>query len=248
MQSQHPQSPGLYLPHVLSSKSRANPNITYTSKLGEMRATTKIRFNGLFDGTVTDLIEKPLELCTENSCPTFTVSGHPDVMFYTRVPKTGGTTAMWVFGNFSRTTQQFHYYRSGHFAGLDCAKLQCKRIAKNLYLLQQITPNPVLFDKHQYFIDFNKFDLPMPTFMSIVRDPVKQFHSRYYFRRFTYKLTSDRDQHISLDDCVLQRMPECTHHHHTLQVTIVLFRDCSIEAKLNVDKMGEGFMTKVNIK
>ena len=247
MRSQSPQSTGLYLPHVLSLKSRTNPNNTDTGNLGQRKATTRIQFDDLFDGTVKDQTEKNLELCTESNCPTFTTSGHPDVMFYTRVPKTGGTTAMWVFGNFSRTTQQFHYYRSGNFKSMNYAKHECKRIAKNLYLLQQVTPNPVLFDKHQFFIDFNKFDLPMPMFVSIVRDPVEQFHSLYYFRRFTYKLARDRDLHISMDDCILQHMPECMHHHHTLQVTIVLFRDCSVEAKLNIIEMGESFMTKVNI-
>ena len=147
----------------------------------------------------------------------FTVRGYKRLIFYTRVHKTGGTTGMWLFGNFSQKSHQFDYFRSAAFGHETCSQKLCNYTTDQLIKLAGINDKPVLFDKHSRFVDFSEYGKPMPMYISVVRNPVDQFRSRYYFRRYTYEFVDGVEKNISLDDCVSQRMPECLNYHPTLE-------------------------------
>lgn len=86
-------------------------------------------------------------------------------------------------------------------------------------------PRPLSYDRHVYFIDFRQFSNGNPTYMSVVRDPVQKFASRFHYARmdrgFIYKKLASQNmslvQNLSMDawirkdleECILTRDPEC---------------------------------------
>merc|ERR1711912_162099 len=93
---------------------------------------------------------------------------------------------------------------------------------KELYRdLEEIKPKtkPILFTRHQYFIDFESHDFPAPVYMNLIRDPVDRFASFYYFSRYGNArsgLKKAPPNHMtldvwneSLDECVANHRREC---------------------------------------
>ena len=93
---------------------------------------------------------------------------------------------------------------------------------------------PLAYDRHVYFIDYpnvtggrgSNAALPSPTWVSVVREPVAKFVSRYFYARdhavpsfkkllkrgvpYALNTTMAEWKAKGLDDCVLKKDPECT--------------------------------------
>ena len=48
--------------------------------------------------------------------------------------------------------------------------------------------------KHQYWLNFTEYNLPKPTYINVVRDPVARFASKYYFQRFGFEGMGNADK------------------------------------------------------
>merc|ERR1712226_550798 len=49
------------------------------------------------------------------------------------------------------------------------------------------TDKPLVYIRHQYFIDFEEYNNKRPLYINVIRDPLKRFESFYYFIRFGNK-------------------------------------------------------------
>lgn len=84
-------------------------------------------------------------------------------------------------------------------------------------------PRPYSYHKHIYFINFEEFGHVNPIWISMIRNPVDKFVSRYYYnknRRTFHELkrknssqvlglTLSKWKRISADQCINLLMPEC---------------------------------------
>ncbi|KAI0213371.1 Uronyl 2-sulfotransferase [Lamellibrachia satsuma] len=72
---------------------------------------------------------------------------------------------------------------------------------------------PAFYDRHVHFVDFTRFNMEMPVYINIIRDPFERLVSWYHFRRFQSTAVSplpDADHYRSFDECVLGNHSECT--------------------------------------
>ena len=44
----------------------------------------------------------------------------------------------------------------------------------------EATKKPLVYIRHQYFIDFEEFNYKRPLYLNMIRDPMKRFESFYY--------------------------------------------------------------------
>ena len=77
-------------------------------------------------------------------------------------------------------------------------------------------PEPAVYIRHQYFIDFNEFGEKSPLYINVIRDPIARFTSFYHFIRFGNKEGDGADvpmdekkKNRSLEDCIIQNVHEC---------------------------------------
>jgi len=81
-------------------------------------------------------------------------------------------------------------------------------------------PSPLLMTKEHYWMNFTNYNLPHPTYISIVRDPVDIFASNFYqcrfgdqgrpdFRGTNCKYMTKERLEMTIDDCVKNRVDEC---------------------------------------
>merc|ERR1719348_2399372 len=109
-----------------------------------------------------------------------TKNAKKEILFFNRVPKVGSQTTMELLKSLS-IKNKFHYHKDRTQKG-ETIKLtynEEKRLSK---LVNSFQPSSV-YVKHVCFSNFSKFNLDMPIYVNMVRDPVERVISWYYYVR-----------------------------------------------------------------
>lgn len=145
------------------------------------------------------------------------------LIVYNRVPKCGSQTMSMLINHSSRKNKfkSWQLFQNGEVPQrtLREQRMWIEELYEELDSLQPKT-KPLLFTRHQYFIDFNEFNAVEPVYINLIRDPVDRFSSFYYFQRFGNARgggkkqppgqMSYEDWKMSLDECVEKFRRECT--------------------------------------
>jgi len=111
-----------------------------------------------------------------------------DILFFNRVPKVGSQTTMELLKSLS-IKNKFHYHKD-RTQKVETIKLTMSEEKWLSNLLDFFNP-PSVYVKHVCFVNFTQFDLDMPIYVNMVRDPVERVISWYYYVRYVL------DRHIS---------------------------------------------------
>jgi len=178
-------------------------------------------------------------------------------VFHNKLPKSGSTTMKYIAKLLSKQNDFTMDYRApcifmdgcahnpddgvGGEKNLVAAVAQAREEAGGKYFLM----------KHQYMVNFTKFDYDQPTMINIVRDPVTRFASKYYFQRYGFMdMGSDarkgESRHVwmgtadevdqTLDECVERRSDECIEQ---VQVMVRYFCGTAPECSMKSETMGK---------
>lgn len=162
----------------------------------------------------------PRKILGKQENATLLTPGHNfnhNIVVYNRAPKCGSiymTRLLYLLGAGNRNQYKVQSpYEEGEkpFLSDDQQKTVVGQI------LTAAENEPLVYIRHQYFIDFKQFDEIRPIYLNIIRDPLKRFESFYYFIRFGNKegdgadvAMSNARLHMSIDECVQARDRECT--------------------------------------
>jgi len=103
-----------------------------------------------------------------------------EILFFNRVPKVGSQTTMELLKQLS-VKNNFHYHKD-KTQKVEQIKLPYSK-EKMLSKLVSGFEAPSVYAKHVCFSNFSKFDLDMPIYVNMVRDPVERVISWYYYIR-----------------------------------------------------------------
>merc|ERR1712156_15124 len=109
-----------------------------------------------------------------------TVKAKKEVLFFNRVPKVGSQTTMELLKSLARKNN-FMYHKD-RTQKVETIKLTYNEEKWLTNLLSYFEP-PSVYVKHVCFVNFTQFDLDMPIYVNLVRDPVERVISRYYYVR-----------------------------------------------------------------
>jgi len=144
-----------------------------------------------------------------------------NVLIYNRLSKSGSTFLMSIIYKLRERLSylvlrgkyhSYRYFRDNDRKGLGHFLEQASSRAKTLYI------------QHQFYINFTQFHIDQPRYINIVRDPLEQFISWYYYRRTTVlfnrspeNMTTEERKIIgqSLEECVVERRLECVYYGYT---------------------------------
>ncbi|CAF3209734.1 unnamed protein product [Rotaria sp. Silwood2] len=108
------------------------------------------------------------------------IKGYPMHIVYNRVPKSASTTLRNLFRE-QAIMRKFTIFNKEIFVPF--------RLPSNIQqeVIHEINDAkiPVLYERHMYFIQFDTFRKPLPVYINIVRDPLQQAISAYYYSRQT---------------------------------------------------------------
>ena len=114
-----------------------------------------------------------------------------NLVFYNRVPKCASTSMEFLFKSLLENSPDTHRYKivNNIESGMKHLLKDDKEI--ELFIrntIPQTSPsNQILFIQHLYFIDFQKFNQKTPIYINLLRNPVDQWISGYYFLRFGFE-------------------------------------------------------------
>jgi len=103
-----------------------------------------------------------------------------EILFFNRVPKVGSQTTMELLKSLS-IKNDFHYHKD-RTQKVETIKLTYNEEKKLSNLVTAFQPASV-YVKHVCFTNFTKFNLDMPIYVNMVRDPVERVISWYYYVR-----------------------------------------------------------------
>merc|ERR1719483_1625532 len=103
-----------------------------------------------------------------------------EILFFNRVPKVGSQTTMELMKSLSNKNK-FQYHKDG-VQKVEKIKMSFNE-EKKLSKLVNSFQSPSVYVKHVCFTNFTKFDLDMPIYVNMVRDPVERVISWYYYVR-----------------------------------------------------------------
>jgi len=103
-----------------------------------------------------------------------------EILFFNRVPKVGSQTTMELLKSLS-IKNNFHYHKD-RTQKVETIKLTYNEENRLSKLVNSFQPSSV-YVKHVCFTNFTKFNLPMPIYVNMVRDPVERVISWYYYVR-----------------------------------------------------------------
>ncbi|CAH1802504.1 unnamed protein product [Owenia fusiformis] len=83
------------------------------------------------------------------------------------------------------------------------------------------TPLKCIYDRHLHYVDFKQFGRTPPLYINVIRDPLEQAVSLYYFNRLKGRLGrqgkyTERERAQSFDECIrenVDNMSVCDVHH-----------------------------------
>jgi len=141
-----------------------------------------------------------------------------DILFFNRVPKVGSQTTMELLKSLS-LKNKFHYHKD-RTQKVETIKLTVSEERKLSQLVNTFSP-PSVYVKHVCFSNFSRFDLDMPIYVNMVRDPVERVISWYYYVRAPWYFVERKRAFPDLplpnpnwlrkdyDTCVGTNDPEC---------------------------------------
>ena len=143
-------------------------------------------------GGIDPIVDDPIEnVCSakKDSCIPTAINksdnGLPHLLIYNKVLKSGSTTLQVILRGLAET----HNYDLGTDSMSDKIRISDKKHFAFYYLKHHYNKTwPLLASEHVPFINVEEFGLAQnlrPLWMSQVRDPVRRFISRFYFRQFT---------------------------------------------------------------
>lgn len=103
-----------------------------------------------------------------------------EILFFNRVPKVGSQTTMELLKSLS-IKNNFHYHKD-RTQKVETIKLTYNEEKWLSNLLDFFNP-PSVYVKHVCFVNFTQFNLDMPIYVNMVRDPVERVISWYYYVR-----------------------------------------------------------------
>jgi len=103
-----------------------------------------------------------------------------ELLFFNRVPKVGSQTTMELLKSLS-IKNDFHYHKD-RTQKVETIKLTYSEEKWLTQLVSFFSP-PSAYVKHVCFVNFTQFDLDMPIYVNMVRDPVERVISWYYYVR-----------------------------------------------------------------
>lgn len=154
-----------------------------------------------------------------------TISTFPKarLVIYNRVPKCGSQTMSMLINHSSRRNKfkSWQLWQNGEVPERSPReqKMWVNEVYEELDSLMPKT-KPLLFTRHQYYINFADHNVLEPLYMNLIRDPVDRFASFYYFQRYGNARgggkkqppgqMSYEDWNMPIDECVRQFKRECT--------------------------------------
>jgi len=145
-----------------------------------------------------------------------------NVLVYNRIEKSGSTLLMSILYKlrlklgFLVVRGKYHsyrYFRDNDRKGLGHFFEQASSRAKMMYI------------QHQYYINFTEFHIDQPRYVNMMRDPLEQFISWYFYRRTNLlehrsptNMSTDEMKIMSqsLEECVVERRLECVYYGYTI--------------------------------
>ena len=121
-------------------------------------------------------------------------------VLYNRVPKCGSVT----LGHLIQRLQRINHFRvilSADYAHERISLEQQREFASSIVSHRE----RFVYNQHVYFVDFSEFELPMPQYINLVRDPLDRFTSHYLYHQQLYEekiLKSNKHVELPLNDCV----------------------------------------------
>ena len=135
-----------------------------------------------------------------------------DFIFHNKIPKSGSSTMKHLL----KVLAPENNFGLDHVRVIASDWHQHSLLMKHVKKYQKKHPGlPHVMLKHHTFLNFSNFGFAQPTYINVVRNPVAQFASAYYFKRYGWELNGqerrgeeeDRDQ--TMDECVEQGRKEC---------------------------------------
>ncbi|UJR19580.1 hypothetical protein I4U23_022715 [Adineta vaga] len=177
-------------------------------------------------------------LKTENSSHTSSllkVKGYPEHLIYNRVPKAAGTTLRYLFRQQAEKRRYTILNKNIYVPFLLPFNVQQEVVSEF-----EDAKLPVIYERHMYFINFDVFQKPQPVYINVIRDPLQQVISSYYYSRSTciderrcYFNTTFVNE--TLNECVERRSAsECIDASHGVSPVIPFF--CGNEAACEQNK------------
>lgn len=142
-----------------------------------------------------------------------------DFVFHNKVPKSGSSTMKHILQALSRRNSfELDHVRIIKFDSRDNDEL-----VTHIKKFRKYHPDyPLVLLKHHTYVNFTKLNYIQPTYINVVRHPVGQFASFYYFKRYGWGFTGDKsdqdrrawhgdeaDRERSVDECVANKEKEC---------------------------------------
>jgi len=123
-----------------------------------------------------ELSKEPLDPIKLNN----TRKAQKEILFFNRVPKVGSQTTMELMRALA-LKNNFHYHKDR------TQKVETIKLTNNeekwLSHLINYFSTPSVYVKHVCFVDFQKFNISMPIYVNMVRDPIERVISWYYYVR-----------------------------------------------------------------
>jgi len=123
-----------------------------------------------------ELSKEPLDANELNN----TRKAQKEILFFNRVPKVGSQTTMELMRALA-LKNNFHYHKDR------TQKVETIKLTNNeekwLSHLINYFSTPSVYVKHVCFVDFQRFNISMPIYVNMVRDPIERVISWYYYVR-----------------------------------------------------------------
>jgi len=136
-------------------------------------------------------------------------------LFHNKLPKSGSSTMKHILQVLSKKNR----FALDHVRIKKLDYDEDRRLLAHIEKFRNFHPGlPMVLLKHHTFVNFTQFGWSQPTYINVIRHPVSQFASFYYFQRFGWGLQqgkrkafsgSQADRQRTMDECVAQRHPEC---------------------------------------
>ncbi|XP_077978952.1 uronyl 2-sulfotransferase-like [Glandiceps talaboti] len=166
-----------------------------------------------------------------------------DLVFDIKVPKCGSRTLIHLLNALMKKNN----FTAKTTATIPWGKL---RLSEQAALVQKIQRfrRPAIFYHQTHFINFRRFGVNNPTYISIIRQPLSRLVSGYYYNIFgdDHRDKNYKGQYLNLtfDECVLQDYPKCSESSDKFDFRIIPFfcgheKECMQHTRWSLEKAKE---------